>query len=70
MDILDGSHIQASGRLYGDKEFRIFINFPCNDRFLLVTSGHGAHLCDRSLAGADIILFDQTVCIFSDLFSL
>ena len=49
MDILDGSHIQASGRLYGDKEFRIFINFPCNDRFLLVTSGHGAYFRDRIL---------------------
>ena len=69
MDIFDGSYIQTTGRLYGDQKFRILVDLSCDDRFLLITTGHGTNGCDRTLTGTDIILFDQAVCIGTDRFS-
>ena len=70
MNVFDRTDIQSSGRLYCDQEFRIFVDFSRDDRFLLISSGHGTYCCDRSLTGTDIVLFDQTIRILSDFFSL
>ena len=64
MDVLDSTDIQASRRLHKNHQLGIELYFSSDNRFLLVSSAHGAHNRLTALSGTNIILCDKLFSIF------
>ena len=70
MDILNGSNIQAAGRLHSHQQLGILIDFARDDGFLLVAAGHAAGNGHTALAGTHIVLLNQVVRILAHFIRL
>ena len=64
MDIFNGTDIQTSCRLHKNHQIRIQLNLSSNNRFLLISTAHGAHNRLTALSGTNIILCDKLFSIF------
>ena len=59
MNVLNRSQIQTAGRLHENDERRMLLDLPTDNRFLLITAGHGPEGSETALTAANVILIDQ-----------